>query len=185
MTMLHSFWYSEARKAFQAAAAADPRCGIAWWGVAMTYYHPLWAPPTVEELAAGAEAAKKAKAAGGRTARERDYINAIAEFYRQTPPRDVRQRARDFESSMAKLQAKYPDDLEAAVFHALTLDAVASPTDKSYANQRKAGAILEPIFATHPDHPGLAHYIIHSYDYRMPCTCLRTSSSAWDSGTKR
>jgi hypothetical protein len=164
MTMLHSFWYSEARKAFQAAADADPQCGISLWGVAMTWYHPLWAPPTSDELKAGSDAAMKAKAAGAKSARERDYIDAIHEFYRDAPTRDHKSRARAFETAMQNLRAKYPDDREAAIFHALTLDATAAPTDKSYANQKKAGAILEPIFAKHPDHPGLAHYIIHSYD---------------------
>ena len=165
VAMLHSFWYEKASDTFVAVAQKDPTCGMAYWGIAMTYYHPIWQAPGPADLKAGAAAAEKAKSAGARTQRERDYIAAIETFYTHTDNLDHRTRALAYEKAMDQLQARYSDDHEAAIFHALALLATAPPTDKTYVNQKKAGAILEPLFAQEPEHPGIAHYIIHAYDY--------------------
>ena len=165
VAMLHSFWYEKASDTFVAVAQKDPACGMAYWGIAMTYYHPIWQAPGPADLKAGAAAAEKAKSAGARTQRERDYIAAIETFYTHTDNLDHRTRALAYEKAMDQLQARYSDDHEAAIFHALALLATAPPTDKTYVNQKKAGAILEPLFAQEPEHPGIAHYIIHAYDY--------------------
>jgi hypothetical protein len=165
VAMLHSFWYEKASDTFAAVAEKDPACGMAYWGMAMTHYHQIWEAPGPADLKAGVEAVEKAKSVGAKTQRERDYIAAIGTFYKDSDKLDHRTRALGYEQAMEQLQARYLDDREAAVFHALALVATAPPTDKTYVNQRKAGAILEPIFAEQPDHPGVAHYIIHAYDY--------------------
>ncbi len=165
VAMLHSFWYEKASDTFAAIAQKDPTCGMAYWGIAMTYYHQVWQAPGPADLKAGAAAAEKGKSAGARTQRERDYIAAIQTFYTDADKLDHRTRALAYEKAMDQLQAHYPDDHEAAIFHALALLATAPPTDKTYVNQKKAGAILEPLFVEQPEHPGIAHYIIHAYDY--------------------
>jgi hypothetical protein len=165
VAMLHSFWYEKASDTFAAIAQKDPTCGMAYWGIAMTYYHQVWPAPGPADLKAGAAAAEKGKSAGARTQRERDYIAAIQTFYTDADKLDHRTRALAYEKAMDQLQAHYPDDHEAAIFHALALLATAPPTDKTYVNQKKAGAILEPLFVEQPEHPGIAHYIIHAYDY--------------------
>src|SRR5271170_5048085 len=165
VAMLHSFWYEKASETFAAVAEKDPTCGMAYWGIAMTYYHPIWEAPGPAELKAGAGAAEKAQSVGGKSQRERDYIAAIETFYKDSDKLDHRSRALAYEKAMEQLHARYPDDREAAVFYALALLATAPPTDKTYVNQRKAGSILEPIFVEQPEHPGVAHYIIHAYDY--------------------
>jgi hypothetical protein len=163
--MLHSFWYEKASDTFAAVAQKDPTCGMAYWGIAMTYYHQIWQAPGPADLKAGAAAAEKAKLAGAKTQRERDYIAAVDTFYTDADKLDDRTRALAYEKAMDQLQARYPDDHEAAIFHALALLATAPPNDKTYVNQKKAGAILEPLFVEQPEHPGIAHYIIHAYDY--------------------
>jgi tetratricopeptide (TPR) repeat protein len=165
VAMLHSFWYEKASDTFAAVAEKDPACGMAYWGVAMTHYHPIWEAPGPADLKAGGEGVEKAKSASAKTQRERDYIAAIEAFYKDSDKLDHRTRALAYEEAMDLLQSRYPEDREAAVFHALSLLATAPPTDKTYMNQRKAGAILEPIFVEQPEHPGVAHYIIHAYDY--------------------
>jgi len=165
VAMLHSFWYEKASDTFAAIAQKDPTCGMAYWGIAMTYYHQVWPAPGSADLKAGAAAAEKAKLAGAKTQRERDYIAAVETFYRDSDKLDHASRAQAYERAMEQLQARYPDDHEAAIFHALALLATAPPADKTYANQKKAGAILEPLFVEQPEHPGIAHYIIHAYDY--------------------
>ena len=165
VAMLHSFWYEKANDTFAAVAEKDPTCGMAYWGIAMTYYHPIWQAPGPADLKAGTASVEKAKSAGAKTQRERDYIAAIETFYKDADKIDHRTRALAYEKAMDLLQASYPDDHEAAIFHALALLAIAPPTDKTYANQKKAGAILEPLFVEQPEHPGIAHYIIHAYDY--------------------
>lgn len=161
---LHSFWYLESVKEFTAVAQADPGCAMAWWGVAMSQWHELWEPPTQAALTAGAAAVAKAEAIGGKTERERAYIAAIAVFYKDSGTLDHHTRAVAYEKAMADLHQRWPDDREAAIFYALSLDATALPADKTYANQKKAAAILEPLFVAEPNHPGVAHYLIHSYD---------------------
>src|SRR5262245_25748920 len=137
---------------------------MGYWGIAMSVYYPLWQPPSPAMLQKGAAALEKARGLTA-TAREKDYVGAIGSYYRDADTVDHRTRAVAYEKAMAQLSARYPDDREAAVFYALALNATALPTDKTYANQLKAGAILEKVYAEQPDHPGVAHYIIHSYDY--------------------
>lgn len=164
VAILHSMWYEEAVKAFTGVAEADPTCAMAWWGVAMSHWHELWYPPTPPALEGGGAAVAKAEALGAKTERERGYIAAIAAFYPDSDRLDHRTRALAYEHAMASLHQRYPDDREAAIFYALALDATALPTDKTLANQKKAAAILEPIFAEEPNYPGVAHYLIHSDD---------------------
>ena len=164
VALLHSFWYSEAENSFRKAAAEDdPTCGMAWWGVAMANYHPVWAAPTPDELKTGTEAAAKAKEVGARTDRERAYIDAINTFYSGTG--DHAARAAAYESAMEKVAAAYPKDDEASIFYALSILGTASPNDKTYAKQKKAAVILNRILPNEREHPGVAHYIIHSFDY--------------------
>jgi hypothetical protein len=165
VAMLHSFWYEKANETFSAVAEKDPTCGMAYWGIAMTYYHQVWSPPGPADLKAGSAFMEKAKQVGAKTQRERDYIAAIDAFYKDSDKIDHGTRALAYERAMEQLQTRYPDDHEAAIFHALALLATAPPTDKTYVNQKKAGAILEPLFVEEPEHPGIAHYLIHAYDY--------------------
>jgi len=166
VAMLHSFWFSASTAAFAAVAQADPGCGIAHWGVAMNLLgNPFGWPPSPKALADGWAAVERAKTAGAKTQRERDYIAAIETFYKDADTVDHRTRALGYRQAMEQLTARYPDDREAAVFYALALNATALPTDKTYADQLKAAGILEKVFAAEPQHPGVAHYLIHSYDY--------------------
>jgi Tfp pilus assembly protein PilF len=162
---LHSFEYEEAEKSFDAAAAADPRCAMSHWGAAMTLYHPLWTVPTPAELAAGRARLQRAKTAGDPTPRERDYIAALDTFY-GGPDRDYGTRALDYLGAMATLHRKYPADQEAAIFYALALiTAGTMDNDPDYAREKEAARILNAALAAAPDHPGIAHYLIHGYDY--------------------
>jgi hypothetical protein len=164
VALLHSFWYEEALKAFTAVTTADATCAMGYWGIAMSVYYPLWQPPSGAMLEKGTAALDKTRGLAA-TPREKDYIAAIDTYYRDNDKLDHRTRAAAYEKAMEQLYRRYPDDREAAVFYALALNGTAAPTDKTYANQLKAGAILEKIFAEQPNHPGVAHYIIHSYDY--------------------
>ena len=161
---LHSFWYPEALKDFTAVTEADPNCAIGYWGIAMSHWYPLWFPPSPAALKAGSDAVAKAMAAPTKTPREQDYIAAIADFFRDNDKLDNRTRAVAYEKAMEQVYLKYPDDREAAVFYALALDTTALPTDKSYANQKKAAEILNKIWKEEPNHPGVVHYLIHSDD---------------------
>lgn len=163
---LHSFEYEEAEKAFTAVTVADPKCGMGYWGIAMGNYHPIWTPPTQAELKKGGAAIEKAKSAGARTDRERDYIAAIEVFFKDTDKLDHRARAFAYRDAMERLYRRYPKDHEAAVFYALTLIATGMmANDKSYTNEKEAAEILNRVQAAEPEHPGVAHYLIHSYDY--------------------
>jgi len=161
---LHSFWYPEAVKAFTSVTEAEPGCAMGYWGIAMSHWYPLWFPPGPAALKAGSEAVAKAMETGAKTDRERDYIAAIAAFYRDSDKLDHRTRAVAYEKAMEQVYQRYPEDSEAAVFYGLALNATALPTDKTYANQRKAAAILDKIWAEQPNHPGVVHYLIHSDD---------------------
>lgn len=162
--MLHSFWYDEAARTFTQLARNEPACAMAYWGLAMSYYHPVWTPPSPPDLEKGAAAIAQAKSAEARTPRERDYIAALEVFYRDHTRLSHRERAQSWRDAMRQLAAKYPQDTEASIFYALSLIATAPATDKTYANQKQAAAILNRILPTQPDHPGIAHYMIHSYD---------------------
>jgi tetratricopeptide (TPR) repeat protein len=163
---LHSFEYEEAEKAFTEVAATDPRCGMAYWGVAMSTYHPLWAAPTAAELKRGWEAIEKAKLTGAHTQRERDYIAALELFYKDADKLDHRTRMFAYHEAMKRLYASNQADQEAGVFYALTLIATGMVSnDKTYVREKEAAQILNRVLARQPQHPGVAHYLIHSYDY--------------------
>jgi tetratricopeptide (TPR) repeat protein len=167
---LHSFEYEEAEKAFTEVTVTDPRCGMGYWGIAMSNYHPIWAPPTAAELQKGSSSIEKAKAVGVRTQRERDYIAAIEVFYKAPDnlngKLDHRTRTFAYSEAMKQLYQRHPSDHEAGVFYALTLIATGVMAhDKSYAREKEAAQILNRVLALEPQHPGVTHYLIHSYDY--------------------
>jgi len=163
--LLHSFEYTDAEKVFAKVIDEDPECVMAYWGVAMCNFHPLWAPPSQTDLQKGSSIITLARSLESKSTRESDYLEAIATIYDQWDKLDHHARALKFEKASEKIYEKYPDDNEAAIFYALALRATASPSDKSFQNQKKAGEILNKIFEKEPDHPGIAHYIIHTYDY--------------------
>lgn len=163
--LLHSFEYDEAEKVFAEIVDKEPGAAMAYWGIAMCSFHPLWTPPTEPELRKGAKASELAQSINSKTKREGLYIDAIASFYKDWDKIDHRSRCLEFEKGMEKIYREYPDDMEAAVFYALSLDASADPADKTFAKQKKAGAILNGLYSGHPNHPGIVHYIIHTYDY--------------------
>ena len=166
IALLHSFWLDEAAKAFAAIAQGDPGCAMAHWGTAMTLFgNPFTWPLSGKALPDGWAAVEKAQAAQAKTQRERDYIAAVQAFYKDWDKVDHHTRALAYVKAMEGLAQRYPEDTEASVFYALALDVTALPTDKTYANQLKAARILEKVFAEQPDHPGVAHYLIHSYDF--------------------
>ena len=165
IAILHSFYYPAAMKAFTEVTQIDPACVMGYWGIAMASWYPLWFPPTRESLMQGRAALEKATSVGAKTERERDYIGAIGSFYKDFQNLDHRSRALAYEKAMEQVHRRYPDDDEAAAFYALALQATADPNDKTYRNQLKSGEILEKLYAKHPDHPGVAHYVIHAYDY--------------------
>ncbi len=163
--LLHSFEYAEAEKVFVKVIDEDPDCLMAYWGVAMSNFHPLWAAPTPEELEKGNATIKLARTLSVKPKRESDYLEAVAVFYDSIEQLNHRARLLKFEQAAEQVYSRYPDDKEAAVFYALALRAASDPTDKTFAKQRKAGAILEAMFTNEPEHPGIAHYLIHTYDY--------------------
>src|SRR5262245_2323197 len=165
VALLHSFEFPAAIAGFEQVLKGDPSCGIAAWGIAMsTWGNPFSGLRAAGVLREGQAAADRAQTIGAKTAREREYIDAAALLYRNANVNDQRTRTMAYEQAMEKIVAKYPDDLEAAAFHALAIDQNALPTDKTFANQLKAAAILERLFSIEPDHPGVTHYLIHSYD---------------------
>jgi len=166
VALLHSFWLDESAKAFAVITQADSDCAMAYWGTAMTLLgNPFTWPLSGKALPDGWAAVEKAKVAKAKTQRERDYIGAVEAFYKDWDKVDHRTRALAYVKAMEELAQRYPGDTEASVFYALALDVTALPTDKTYANQLKAARILEKVFAAQPDHPGVAHYLIHSYDF--------------------
>ena len=165
LAALHSFWYGQALKEFTAITEAKPDCAMAYWGIAMSIWNQIWAPPTPANLTKGSNAIARALALGAKTPREQDYLDALAAFYTDHDKLDHRTRAEAYMRKMEQVAQRYPDDREARIFYALSLLATADGLDKTYKNQLQAGAILEQIFAEKPEHPGPAHYIIHAYDY--------------------
>ncbi|HVO63130.1 MAG TPA: hypothetical protein VMT53_19525 [Terriglobales bacterium] len=164
VALLHSFWYEEAQKEFEDIARQDPQCAMAYWGVAMSLWHQLWNHPDESTIKNANPALEKGKALKAKTARERDYIAAIGIFYAHSGKLDYQQRATAYSHAMERIYTKYPDDREAAAFYALSLLASEPDNDTSYVNRKKAAAVLEKLFDVEPDHPGVAHYLIHSYD---------------------
>jgi tetratricopeptide (TPR) repeat protein len=163
VALLHSFWYEEAQKSFQQIVDQDPHCAIAYWGQAMSIYRPLWNRPTASDLENGRKLIQGAQTFDGSSTRERDYIDALAVFYRDDT-RDYQKRSADYCRAMQKLCTKYPKDREAAVFYALSLLGSQPDNDTALENPRKAIAILAEIFKDDPNHPGVAHYLIHAAD---------------------
>jgi len=181
VALLHSFWYEEAEKEFRQIAQQDSHCAMAHWGIAMSLWHELWNHPDAKVLARGlgeCKAGLKSEVTGHRSstkatsspeardalAREVAYLDAICAFYRGPQKRDYQTRAKAYSDAMKKVYESYPEDHEAAAFYALSLLAAEPDNDESFANRKAAAAILEKLFAIEPDHPGVAHYLIHSYD---------------------
>lgn len=166
LTLLHSFEYPQAEAAFNEAATTDPSCSIARWGVAMSLYHPLWAPPSKTELERAHAALAKAEAMPAKTERERDYVAAVAAFYRDSEKLDHKTRALAYNAAMAALHKRYPADREASIFYALSQVAAGTQdNDPNFSREKEAAAILNAVLKEEPDHPGVAHYLIHNFDY--------------------
>lgn len=164
LALLHSFAYSASEQEFRDVAGHDPGCAIAHWGIAMSLFHQLWEPPSGADLREGAEQVRKAMEIRAGSPRERQFIEALDTYYRDFEHAAPAVRAESYAGAMADVARRNPDDAEAQIFYALALIATAPPADKAHANQKQAAAILEPIFRQQPQHPGLAHYLIHAYD---------------------
>ena len=165
VALLHSFWFSEAIEGFETVLRKDAGCAMAHWGIAMSWWsNPFAAYRSAQALEQGSVAIEGAKGANAPTERERDYIAAVELLYKDASTVDQRTRTLAYEKAMENLAAKHAGDPEARIFYALALDQTALPTDKTYQNQLKAAAILEKEFQSQPNHPGITHYIIHSYD---------------------
>ena len=164
VALLHSFWYEEAEKTFLEAAKEDPKCAMAHWGVAMSLWHQLWDQPDAATIKHASDELKQARKPKAGTERERDYIDALTTFYSNSKKSDHEARARAYSAAMEKVYERYADDHEAAAFYALSLLASEPDNDTTFANRKKAGAILEKLFEIEPSHPGIAHYLIHTYD---------------------
>ena len=165
MALYHSFDWPRGKAAFAEIASLDPRCGMAYWGLAMVAADNPFGWPVSLKLADGAEAIQKAQDIGAATPRERDYIAALAALYKDHATVPHRQRALAYEQAMEKLATTYRDDVEATILSALVISANHDLNDKTFARPLKAAALLEPLFIAYPQHPGVAHYLIHSYDY--------------------
>src|SRR5256884_3776271 len=165
VALLHSFWYEKAAETFREAVVADTACAMGYWGQAMSLFHPLWTPPVGADLAAGLAASERGLALA-RTPRERDYLTAIRTYYADYGERDHTTRLVAYAAAMDGVRHRHPRDREAAIFYALSLIALAqaNATDTTFSYQKRADAILEPLFKAEPRHPGLAHYLIHTND---------------------
>ena len=166
VAMIHSYWFIYARRTFEGVLQQDPSCAIAYWGIALDFLgNSLATTPTRAEAEAGWAALEKAHAVGAKTQRERDWIEALSAYYRDHDKTPVNARLAAYNKAMEQVAQRYPDDYEAQVFYALTLQASASAADTTYANQRKSAAILEKLYDQNPQHPGVTHLIIHAYDF--------------------
>lgn len=165
VAMLHSFWFPEARKTFESAVAADPKCGVAYWGVALTHFgNPIAAGNGPDQQALGWQAVEKGLAIGATDSRDRAWIDAAAALFRDHGTVDNRTRMKRFEEAMQHIVHQYPQDREPKIFHAIYVVANASPSDLTFARQKEAAEQLNTLFIEHPQHPGLAHYLIHALD---------------------
>jgi len=196
VALLHSFFYEEARRVFTSLAERDPKCAMAQWGIAMTWWHPIWTPPTPNEMSAGKAAIEKAMAMKGVTDRERGFITALNVYY-NTPdssaaapvgqschgPVGPRDRVVAYEKAMRELRDKYPDDFEVQTFYAFAVLATgyATPNDTSLSKQLEAASILEKLWKQNANHPGVVHYLIHSYDYPQFAKRGLTAAQTYDS----
>ena len=165
MRYQHSFWYAQSKEIYEEAIKADAGCAIAYWGIALSLLNNPHSAIPAPNLPLGLSAIEKAKEIGAKSERERDYIDALSVMYVDYDKTPQQARVQSYLKKMEALAAKYPDDDEAQIFYAITLNVAASPADKTYANQLKGAAILEPIWQRQPFHPGVAHYLIHLYDY--------------------
>lgn len=166
IALVHSFWFAEAINAFNQVLTSDANCAIAHWGIALSHWgNPFAGQRNTQQLARGQASVKQALNTGSPDARELAYIHAVNALFADTDPGTQGARTQAYEQAMAALVKQYPDDTEARIFHALAINQIASPDDKTYSRQLQAAAILEPLFTQNPDHPGLAHYIIHAYDH--------------------
>ncbi len=163
VALLHDFWYAEATKQFERIAKNDPGCAMAHWGLAMSSFHQIWDRPDAESRKLGWEQMQAAEALPVKTEREKDYIAALAEFYKPGPAEHPA-RIAAYSNAMGRLYAKYPEDVDAGAFYALSLLAAKTPDDLTQAQDRKAMVVLKPLFAKYPDNPGVVHYIIHACD---------------------
>src|SRR5213083_357243 len=196
VALLHSFFYEEARRVFTSVAERDPKCAMAQWGIAMTWWHPIWTPPTPNEMSAGKAASEKAMAMKGVTDRERGFINALNVYYNAPDsstaaavgqschgPVGPRDRVVAYEKAMRQLRDKYPDDFEVQTFYAFAVLATgyATPNDTSLTKQLEAAGILEKLWKQNANHPGVVHYLIHSYDYPQFAQRGLTAAQTYDS----
>jgi tetratricopeptide (TPR) repeat protein len=163
VALVHDFWYDEAERQFKKIAELDPNCAMAHWGIAISLYHQIWNRPDEQTLARGSQEMQKAAAPPAKSERERAYIAALGRFYRPGKE-DYQSRVDAYSAAMGELYRRYPSDVDAGAFYALSLLASETPNDTSLAQEHKALAVLDPLFAQHPDHPGLVHYIIHATD---------------------
>jgi tetratricopeptide (TPR) repeat protein len=163
VALLHDFWYEEARPQFERILKSDPGCSMAHWGIAMSVFHQIWDRPNEATMALGWREMEAAEAHPAGTARERDYIAVLGEFYRPGPD-DYQSRIDAYSEAMGKLYAAHPEDVDAGAFYALSLLAAETPSDTSLNQERRAMKVLAPLWARYPDHPGLIHYIIHACD---------------------
>jgi tetratricopeptide (TPR) repeat protein len=166
VAMLHSYWFTEARKVFEAVLEQDAGCAMAYWGLAVNYLgNSLASAPSAKDVAAAWAGLDKARAIGARTPRERDWIEAISVYYRDADTVALDARLLAYTEAMERMTRRYPDDLEAWTYYALTLQASAPRNDKTYGHQLRSAEILERLFKQNPEHPGVAHYLVHAYDY--------------------
>src|SRR6202022_1134460 len=165
MLYQHSFWYRASQQVFEDVLKADPECGIAYWGIALSLLSNPHGPAPAKNLAEGAAAIAKGKSVGAKTQRDRAYLDALGAMYADYEKVDHRTRMQAYAKAMEQLAQRYPSDDEAQIYYALALNTSASPADKTYASQLKGAAILEPIAERQPQHPGVSHYLIHLYDY--------------------
>ena len=163
VALLHDFWYQEAQRQFEQIAKTDPECAMAHWGVAMSVFHQIWDRPDEHAVALGWKEMQAARSHPAKTAREREYIAALSGFY-QPDKRDYQPRIESYAAAMGKLYSRHPLDIDAGAFYALSLLAADAPDDTSLTQEHKAMAVLNPLFAKYPDHPGVVHYIIHACD---------------------
>jgi tetratricopeptide (TPR) repeat protein len=163
VALLHDFWYDEAQPQFERIAERDPDCAMAHWGIAMSLFHQIWDRPDDHAMARGSKEMQSARAHPAKTARERAYVAALSAFF-APGQRDYQARVGGYSAAMARLYRHYPHDIDAGTFYALSLLAAEAPDDTSLNQQHRAMAVLNPLFAAHPDHPGVVHYIIHACD---------------------
>ena len=168
MALLHDFWYEEAQAQFTRLVKSDPACAMAHWGLAMSMFHQIWDRPQTETMKAGWAEMQKAQTLSAATARERDYLAALAVFYKPggypSGAAEYPARIAAYSAAMGALYARYPADVDAGAFYALSLLAAETPDDTSLGQEHKAMAVLEPLFARDPDNPGVDHYITHACD---------------------